>query len=127
MRTITENLLNRLIVQAEEAEVRGLSKLAGNLTEQINSSSIRKDDANYSYSENEFRKDINDQLWSSIVRTADFYGIKRFDAYEMNQLVEKTAEDFVKSIRLHAGITHGVGAYEPSIPGEEKASIEVEE
>ncbi len=128
MRTITENLFNRLLAQAQEAELQGLSRIAEGLTDQIekNSHLVRKDDSFYLYNEKEFRNDLNSQLWSIIVRAADFYGIRKFDAAITQELIDKTAQNLVEDFCNVIGINHGVGAYEENVPGELIGKIDIE-
>lgn len=131
MRTITENLFHRLVAQAKEAEVQGFSKVAESLTNQVekHAGSVRDDSAFYSYNEADFKKEVTSRFWDVIVRAADFYGVRRFDANEVEELIEKTAQEMIHSFCIHSGVTHGVGAYEDRVPGEtlEKSSIEVDE
>lgn len=131
MRTITENLFHRLTAQAQEAELQGFANIAESLTNQLEKHglSVRADDEFYSYNKNDFEKDVITHVWGAIVRVADFYGIKRFDAQEIQELVEKTSQDLISSFCVKSGITHGVGYYEEQVPGEimEKSFIEVDE
>ena len=131
MRTITENFLYRLVAQAEEAEIQGLTKIAESLTDQVEKHGlhVRADDAFYSYNEDDFKKEINSQFWDSIVRIADFYGVKKFDALEVQGLIEQASENLITDLCKKVGVFHGIGAYEESVPGEkvERVAIEVEE
>lgn len=131
MRTITENLLHRLAAQAQEAEVQGLSKVAESLTDQVekHGSHVRSDEAFYSYNESDFRKDVNSKLWDIIVRAADFYGVRKFDAQEIQGLIENASQELVADFCHKVGVNHGVGAYEDKVPGEtlDKSAIEVDE
>jgi hypothetical protein len=128
MRTITENLFNRLLAQAQEAELQGLSKIAEGLTDQIekNSHLVRKDDSFYLYNEEEFRNDLNSQLWNIIIRAADFYGVGKFDAVVTQELIDKTAQILVEDFCNTVGINHGVGAYEENVPGELIGRVDIE-
>lgn len=129
MRTITENLFQRLLAQAEEAELQGLTKIAESLTNQIelHSSLVRSDNDFYSYNEEEFRNDLNTQMWSAVIRIADFYGIRGFDASILQDIIEKTADNLVVDLCGGAGINHGVGLHEDMVPGERIEHIEVTE
>lgn len=131
MRTITENLFHRLAAQAQEAEIQGLTKVAEGLTDQIekHSSLLRHDDTFYKYNEKEFRHDLNSQFWGLIIRMADYYGIKNFDAAEVQNIIANASENILQDFRNVTKVTHGVGLYETPVPGEilEKADIEVEE
>lgn len=129
MRTIKENLFQRLAAQASEAELQGLAKVAESLTDQLEKLSIhvRPNDEKYSYSREDFLKDVHSQLWGAILRMADFYDIRRLDAAEVQEIIEKKAQDMIDEIKVLAGVQHGVGAWEDPVPGEEKATIEIEE
>lgn len=131
MRTITENLFHRLAAQAQEAEIQGLTKVAEGLTEQIDkhSSLLRRDDSFYRYNEKEFKQDLNSQFWGLIIRMADYYGIKNFDAAEVQAIIVNASENMLHDFRNVTKVAHGVGVYESPVPGEflEKADIEVEE
>lgn len=129
MRTIKENLFTRLATQASEAELQGLTKVAESLTDQLEkqSTNVRPDDAAYSYAREDFVKDVYSQLWGAILRMADFYDIRRLDAAEVQNIIEKQAQEMIDEVRALTGIKHGVGAWEEPVPGEEKASIEIEE
>lgn len=130
MRTIKENLLNRMAVQATEAELQGFDKVAVALSTQIekHADHVRENDAFYVYSDQDFRKDVEDQVWSILVRAADFYGTG-FDAINLQDIVTSASDDVLANFCAKTGAIHGVGAYEPSVPGEVKleVSIEVEE
>jgi len=130
MRTIKKTLLDRMVAQAEEAEVQGFSKTAELLTSQVekNTHLVRKTGSFYIYSSDDFKNEVQEQFWNAIVRIADFHDTS-FDANEIQGIVEKSAEEFIKEVRTKLGIKTPVGAYEPDLPGEskEKVTIEVEE
>lgn len=130
MRTVKKTLFHRLSVQAEEAELQGLTKTADALTTQIekNSSNIRDNSAFYIYSEEDFKKDVEEKIWDIIVRASDFYDLS-FDGKEMHKIVEKYANELSNEVRVKIGSDSCVGAYEPTVPGElrEKVVIVIDE
>jgi hypothetical protein len=124
MRSITENQRDRMVAQAEEAEVRGLTKIAEHLTYQIEKTAVRPTDSFYSYAKNEFQHDIETALWAAILRVADFHD-KTIDPVDAQEIVEKFAEDLIHDVRVKAG-ADSVGAHEPNLPGEIKEHISIE-
>lgn len=122
MRTVTENLKNRLIIQSEEAEVQGLTKIASHLIDQAESLSIRSDDQSYTYSNDDFQNDIESSIWGAVVRFADFHNVT-IDAIKAQDLVEKIASDLISELRVKTGTIHGVGAFEPTVSGEERKTV----
>lgn len=127
MRTIKQNFLERLSAQAEEAEIQNLHSLSEALTTQIikNSSSVRKDESFYSYSSSQMSEDVKNSIWDAIVRIADYYDCG-LDALAAASIVDNISSQLVDEIRVLGGIDHGIGPYEPTVPGEENSHILVE-
>lgn len=117
MRTITKNLSMRLEAQAQEADLVGLKKVAGHLNKQVDSNKTRPSDESYVYASKDLSADVEGQLWNAVVRIADYYNCN-VDAELAQKEIEKLAGDLVKAIGRQGGVRHGVGAYEPTVPGE---------
>lgn len=122
MRTITETLHKRLVAQSEEAKIQGLTKVASHIDEKVAEAKVRKDDAIYVYSDEEFKKDVEKALWDAALRVADFHNTT-FDASEVQNIVDKYSEELISDLRVLANVEHGVGVFEPTIPGEMKAQV----
>lgn len=125
MRTITENQFNRLIVQAEEAEKQKITKIASNLTKQIEKASVRPDDASYLYAESSLKEDVESCLWDAALRIADFHNTT-VDAVEIQGVIEAYSQHLIREIQVKANCEHGIGAYEPTVPGEERETVALE-
>lgn len=127
MRTITEKLALRLEAQSKEAELQGLNKVADMIDSVLTTHETRDIDASYTYAEEDFRSDVEAKLWEGAVRAADFFDCE-LDAVEMHDAVSKLAKNLIDEVRIKGGVKHGVGAYEPNVPGEtlERVTIEVE-
>lgn len=122
MRTINTILRDRLVAQAEEADVQGLYKVAEHITSKIEKTSIRDSKASYTYSSMDFKNDVESILWDTVVRFADFHNIS-LDASVAQDIVEKTAEELIKELQVKSGVEHGVGAFEPTVPGENRKTV----
>jgi hypothetical protein len=128
MRTINEIYNMRLMAEAEEADNQGLTKIAENLTRQLESISVRDSNQPYTYSSDSFEQDVQDSLWNIVLRTADFHG--SFIPAKVGQnIVDYFSEQIIHSIRKSASINVVRGGYEPNLPGEVNNSciIDVEE
>lgn len=125
MRTISNNLKKRLIAQAEEANFQGMEKVAIKLAHQVNNNSVRQDFDEYIYSKSELRNDIENLLWSAVVRAEDYFG-KTADAKEVSLVVETLANEFISSIHKKIG-GDVIGPYEPIVPGEQRMIVEIDE
>ena len=128
MRTINKVLQERLIAQAEEADVQGFTKIAEHLTDKLEVTPVRDMSERYVYASTDFDKDVNAAVWDIIVRACDFHGVS-IDSVEAQKIVDYYSDAVVTDFRKAANVQHGVGAYEPSLPGEVKGVVvtEVEE
>lgn len=128
MRTIKELHRDRLVAEAEEADIRGLTKTAEHLTRQIEKSATRPNEKSYTYDSVDFVDDIHELLWTAVVRTADFHDAY-IDAEQAQKVVDIYAEKFVSDIRKVARINTPIGAAESTVAGEIRRSavIEIEE
>lgn len=128
MRTITEKFALRLEAQSKEAELQGLNKVADMLDDVLATHDTRDTDAPYTYTEEEFKADVESKVWEGVVRAADFYDCE-LDAIEMQKVISALAKNIMDEVRIKGGVKHGVGAYEPEVLGEklEQVTIEVEE
>lgn len=122
MRTITENLKERIVAQSNEAKVQGLTKTASHLTDIAEKAPIRKNADSYTYSNEDFELDVEGAIWNAVVRFADFHNIS-VDGTQAQSIVEKTAKDLISELRAKTGTVHGVGAYESNVPGESKQTV----
>ena len=128
MRTFKKTFAMRLEAQADEAEFQGITKLASHLRNAVDATPKRDNDEFYVYSSESLANDVEGSMWNAILRTADFFDCN-IDTATVQGVVEKYSKHLINEIRLHAGIKHGVGAYEPAVPGEmvKRAVIEVNE
>lgn len=124
MRTITKQSMKRLIAQRDEAKLLGLEKVASQLTDQIAINNTREASEGYVYNYSDLKKEVEDSLWDAAIRAQDFYG-KIADAREIQDVIEKQAQDFINSIKNKTGSV--IGAYESSLPGESDEVLEVRE
>jgi hypothetical protein len=126
MRTINEKMSKRIKIQAQEAELIGLKKVAGHLN-QLAETKTRENDASYVYKRSDLANDVEAKLWQAALRVADYYDCS-IAAEFVQDNIERFAEELVSVIGKQARISHGVGAHEPAVPGEviEEVLIEVE-
>lgn len=125
MRTISKNLKLRLMAQAEEANFRGLEKVAMKLNHQVNNTPIRQDADEYLYSRSDLHNDVEDLLWKAAVRTQDYFG-KTSDAGEIGELIESMADELISTLRTKLG-NPVIGPHEPLVPGEQRMIVEIDE
>jgi len=125
MRTITEKFARRLEAQAKEAKLQGLTKVADHVSKMVDKHKTRDTDSSYTYAKDDLESDVERKVWEGVVRAADFFDCD-VDAAEMQKIVTKLAHILVEEVRIKGGVRHGVGAYEPSVPGEARESVMIE-
>lgn len=128
MRSFNKKLAARLEAQAQEAQVQGLEKVSNHLSSLLKNSKVREDDDFYVYAAEDLQQDVESHLWQSVARALDYYDCS-LNAAEMQPIVQKLAAALVEEVRVTANISHGVGAYEPNVPGEklERVALEISE
>lgn len=126
MKKISENLYNKLQLQSKEAEIQGLTTIQQALDYQLYTNSKKTAGEKFNYPENEFVQDVKNDLWSAIIRTANYYEATNFDAREIQINIDKIANDLITCFRNVANVKENIGAYENDLPGEE-LTVEIEE
>ena len=128
MRTITENLYERMIAQVDEVRTQGFEKLASKVEDTVIVIPSRKNDASYTYASEDFENDVEKDLWKLVIRTADFHNTS-FDVKQVEPIIKKLANDLISELCVISNNESGVGAFEPTVPGEIRGTkvLEVEE
>lgn len=139
MRTITKTAQAVLELQAKEALIQSrsaetedkrneMAKISETLKHQVKSVEAREDKDTYVYTKHQLTQDVEDTFWKAAIRISDYFDIN-LDAVETNRAIEDLAAKFIGEMRMKLGNSHGVGAHEPKVPGEENTyvSIEVED
>lgn len=114
--TLSKKIAARLIAQTKEARLLGMSKIAQAAEEAIKKTPVREDEE-YTYSDEDFRKDVRSTFWDLIIRAANFYE-KELDLTQANDLADHYSDAFVEDYLSFAGVPD-VGAHEASLPGQE--------
>ncbi len=128
-KTISNKVFSRLVVQANEADIRGDEVVAANITKQIekyaDTASVRPDNASgYKYSKDELKQDIKDLLWQAATRIFDYYNDTP-DGKQVEEVVDFETDSFIEYIENMT--SKKVGAFEEPTPGQESSSEEEED
>lgn len=128
-RSISENHLNRLEAQLEEAKLLKLTKIAESLESQIDSNkdNVRHTD-HYIYTDGDLKNDVNNNLWAAAMRMMDYLG-EVPDARNIQKIIDKYASELFNEVCVASNVSDGVGAYDTNVPGEARdfTSLEVNE
>jgi hypothetical protein len=124
MRSINKTMINRLVAQNKEAELHKMEKVSSNVSKQIDkySDNLRSNDEFYVYSSSDLKADVEENIWNAIIRIADFYNVCP-DIAVAQKCAEAVTEGLLDDLRVKLGVSHGVGAYEPNLPGQNRQSV----
>lgn len=118
MKSVSRKIINRLVAEANEADIHGEIKIADAITNQIEKLAIRSEeqDKEYKYSKEELEEDVNSLLWQAVARIFDYYN-ETVDARTIDEIVSFETDSFIESIesKMHSK----VGVYEEKTPGED--------
>lgn len=139
---------NRLLLQAEEAEIRGLNQLANGILFAIASEDDLENNSDEDYSEeNDFESEednfeseedgheedesesqysyeqlqdeIYQHLWELSSRVAKYYNCEKIDAEKINSVVDSFTAQFIEEVEAALEVEEGsVGPFEPKVMGE---------
>lgn len=121
-------MYERLKAQSDEAETQGLAKVASHLKSTLKdeyNTAVRPNNDFYSYSSEQLQQDVEQKLYESIIRIADFFGSTP-DMNEMQDAVGRATLSLINEVQNSLGIQDGVGAYEPTLPGEKRHHVVME-
>lgn len=106
-------LYNKLLLQAEEAEKRGMIKLAEAVKESVD---LNSDE----YSYDQLQDDIHQDMWKIASKILTYYDINSVDIEKLDKSLESWATKLVDDLEITLDTNHLKSPMEPKIPGETK-------
>lgn len=118
MVTLNKIAHQRLILQAEEAEERGLTQLSSGILTMLKEAS---EDSGEEYSYEEMSAEIYQGLWALASKVAKYYDVENIEAEKLEEVIEQMAEDLINQVEQALQIdSSSVGPFESKVPGEIK-------
>lgn len=106
-------LYNKLLLQAEEAEKRGMIKLAEAVKESVD---LNSDE----YSYDQLQDDIHQDMWKIASKILTYYDINSVDIEKLDKSLESWATKLVDDLEITLDTNHLKSPMEPKVPGETK-------
>ncbi len=114
MVTLNEVLKNKLLLQAEEAQEQGMTKLGQAIVNAVDQSSI---DEKYSYSQ--MSDEIHSDLWKVAARLMKYYNLYSVNAEQIDKVVLAWSNKLVEDLELSLGVDEVIGSStDVKLPGE---------
>jgi len=115
---INKTLYNKLLLQAEEAKLHGMVKLASDV---VNSIDAFSEENAQEYSHDQMESDISSDAWKMATRIFNYYQVKTADIEKLNKIIIECSDNFIKSLEKEINKSGSlIGKSEPNLPGEEK-------
>lgn len=119
MRTkLNKTIYSKLLLIAEEAKERGMTKLASGICEAIGSCPADEVEQ-YSYAE--LQNDIHKDIWKIASRLMVYYDLESVNAEKLDQTIIAWAAKMTDDLEVTLDVDTVVkGPNEPKVPGEDK-------
>lgn len=115
---LNTTIYNKLLLQAEEAKYKGMTKIASGIVDAIGSS---PEYDKVTYSTVELDEDIYRGLWKLAACILKYHDTSSVNVEQLDEVIESMAAKFVDEIELSLEIGGSrIGAIEPILPGESK-------
>lgn len=116
MKKVNSVIYYKLLLQAEEAKDRNLTKLANGIVKAIGSMP-EEEKVNYSYSE--LQDDLYDGLWKLAANIIKYYDLNSVDAEKLDKTLESLANKVINEVEKTLDIDLVIGPYEVKVPGQD--------
>jgi hypothetical protein len=117
MKKLNETIYNKLLLQAEEANDQGLTKLANALFESLAEDAVKE---NGDSSLKELKEEIYGDLWKIATKIAAYYGTESLDTMKLDTEINYTSDKLFSLIKNVLDIESTFGPNEPEVIGENK-------
>lgn len=116
MKKLNEVIYNKLLLQANEAQVRGMKKLASGVLNAIGP--VPEDEA-LRYNFSELQDDVYNGLWKLAAYVMKYHDLESVDATKVHDVLESFAEKLIEQVEQSLGVDDTqIGPLEEKIPGE---------
>lgn len=105
---------HKLLLQAEEAKDRHLTKLADGILQAL---TANPETEPVKYSSGELNEDVYKGLWAVATAVLKYHDVESVDAEKLNETLEVLAGRFISEVEETLGV-EGVGPLEPKVPGQ---------
>jgi hypothetical protein len=111
-------IFNKLMAQADEAQTRGLTKLASDIKQAIGTEPA-SELSEYSYVQ--LRDDIRQDIWKAAAKLITYYNMESVDADKLQHAILHVTAQVMDDLEHSLQVDEiAVGPLEPSVPGEVK-------
>lgn len=108
-------LKEKLMLQAEEAELQGMTKLATCISNAVSEEEGRE---LKSYSYKQLEEDIQKDVWKSAIKILSYYNPESIDASRLDEYITACAQTILDTIEENLDLSNIRSRTETKVPGE---------
>lgn len=118
MDKINKTLYGKILLQADEAKIRGMKKLAAAVLNGLGP--VSREDEKFSYSSKDLNTDIYNGLWKLSLNILGYHDLESVDIEKLDAVIQKAASEFVDNIENSLDLENQIGPNEDVLPGQLK-------
>lgn len=115
MSKLNSIVYQKLLLQAQEAKVRDMKKLAGAV---LNSLGSMPAEEVTSYSSVELKDDVYNGLWKLAFNVVGYHDLTSADIEKLDRVISFATDGFVKDVEQALDVEGKIGPNEPKLPGQ---------
>lgn len=118
MRKLNSVVYEKLLLQAEEAKDRDMTKLASGV---VNALGAMPEDEIVTYNFNELQNEVYDGLWKMAACVIKYHDLQSVDAEKVHDVLESFASKLIEEVEQSLSVDNTqIGVLESIVPGEVK-------
>lgn len=115
MNKLNSIIYEKIVLQAQEAKLREMKKLASAV---LNGLGPVPADEKVAYSSRDLREDVYQGLWKLAFNVIGYHDLESADIEKLDKAVAYAVENFVKDIEHALEVDGKIGPNEPKLPGQ---------
>lgn len=115
MNKLNPIVYQKILLQAQEAKIREMKKLAGAVLNGLGPTAAEE---KITYSSTELKEDIYNGLWKLAFNVVGYHDLESADIEKLNNAIAFATDNFVRDIEQALDVEGKIGPNEPKLPGQ---------
>jgi hypothetical protein len=112
---LSEVIYNKIVVQAEEAELLGFTDLSKNINQAVKEANVISDNS-YQYSRKELSEDVKCNIWKSALAVIGYHNLNSIDVGRLSEVIDDMADKVSDAIEEKLNVKNQLGPMD-KLPG----------
>lgn len=115
---MNDTIANKLILQAQEAKIIGLTKLSEAVYDGV--VSVQVSEPNDAFNSDELESVAHAALWKVACSVAAYHDLQSMDIQKVHQIIVAAADKLVHEIEIQLEVGDKIGQFEDNVSGQVK-------